>query len=380
MINAKFFCRIKLTLAWLLSSSIFASTAVFASSDEQGPPVHFLTGSYTAGSSEGINLFTYTPHLKTFENKGTVAVSKNPSYFALNFSHTRLYAVDESANGAINQFIWHTPTQQFKYRQRVSNVGDGPCYIAFNPAETQVAIANYGSGDVNVFEIADRRGKLKKIANFQGKARGKKEETSHMHFYNWESTGQFAYSIDLGTDSVYLHKDDGFRFETEKTLSMLSGDGPRHLAFHPHKNRVYILNELSNTLVGADINMETGQLKAFQRINALPKNTEGKNYAAAIKFSKDGRYLYITMRGVNLVSVFKVDNEGYATVIQHISSFGDWPRDFALSEDEKYLVVANQKSNNLVLFKRNSDTGILSKTDIVAQLDSPTFVTPFTKP
>jgi 6-phosphogluconolactonase len=37
---------------------------------------------------------------------------------------------------------------------------------------------------------------------------------------------------------------------------------------------------------------------------------------------------------------------------------GDWPRNFSLSPDGNFMLVANQKSGNITVFKINKTTGI----------------------
>ncbi|MGO3728563.1 MAG: beta-propeller fold lactonase family protein, partial [Enterococcus viikkiensis] len=47
-------------------------------------------------------------------------------------------------------------------------------------------------------------------------------------------------------------------------------------------------------------------------------------------------------------------------MIQSISTEGDFPRDFALSSDDAYVVAANQNSDNLTLYRRDAETGLLT--------------------
>ena len=62
-------------------------------------------------------------------------------------------------------------------------------------------------------------------------------------------------------------------------------------------------------------------------------------------------------RGHNSIAIFRVNQDlGKLTFIETVSTKGDWPRDFVLDPAEKFMVVSNEKSNNLVLFSRNETT------------------------
>jgi 6-phosphogluconolactonase len=57
-----------------------------------------------------------------------------------------------------------------------------------------------------------------------------------------------------------------------------------------------------------------------------------------------------------------------------VSSGGACPRNFALSPDGRWLIAANQDSNNLAVFARDEETGGLKRTDQTIEVDSPVCV------
>ena len=84
------------------------------------------------------------------------------------------------------------------------------------------------------------------------------------------------------------------------------------------------------------------------------------NGAAAVYISNDGKYIYVSNRGHNSIAVFKVNDDHTLSLVQRVSTFGDFPRDFNWDESEKYLVAANQNSDNATLYLRNTGTGTLT--------------------
>ena len=70
--------------------------------------------------------------------------------------------------------------------------------------------------------------------------------------------------------------------------------------------------------------------------------------------------MYVSNRGHNTIAIFEISKEGdHLKLIFNESVKGEGPRNFKLSPDEKFLIVANQLTNNLVSFKRDEKTGLL---------------------
>ncbi|MPN06733.1 6-phosphogluconolactonase [bioreactor metagenome] len=63
--------------------------------------------------------------------------------------------------------------------------------------------------------------------------------------------------------------------------------------------------------------------------------------------------------------------DGKLTFVQQISSGGVGPRNFNLTPDGKYVFVANQNSDNIVVFQRDKKTGALTNTGKMMQVGAP---------
>ncbi|KAB5904603.1 lactonase family protein, partial [Bifidobacterium adolescentis] len=107
-------------------------------------------------------------------------------------------------------------------------------------------------------------------------------------------------------------------------------------------------------------NKSQGSFEEKQKISTLPADFQGENGGAAIRISDDGRFVYASNRGHNSIAVFAVsEKEQLLECIQIISTEGDFPRDFALDPTNDYVLCANQNTDNLTLFARNKETGLL---------------------
>ena len=72
----------------------------------------------------------------------------------------------------------------------------------------------------------------------------------------------------------------------------------------------------------------------------------------------DGRYLYGSNRGHNSIAVFSVDDQEELTFVGTVQVEGDWPRNFGITPDGKWMLVANQRSHTITVFRMNTDTGM----------------------
>ena len=88
-----------------------------------------------------------------------------------------------------------------------------------------------------------------------------------------------------------------------------------------------------------------------------------------------GKFLYGSNRGHDSIVVYAIDDQdGTLTLIGHTHTWGQTPRNFAISPDSQYLIAANQDSNNLVTFKIDSVTGQLTPTGYQVEVPTPVCV------
>jgi 6-phosphogluconolactonase len=62
---------------------------------------------------------------------------------------------------------------------------------------------------------------------------------------------------------------------------------------------------------------------------------------------------------------------GALALEQVISTEGDWPRNFSLDPTGRWLLVANQRSDSIVVFSRDPQSGRLTPTQQRLALPSP---------
>lgn len=125
---------------------------------------------------------------------------------------------------------------------------------------------------------------------------------------------------------------------------------------------VYVTCELKNRIAVYRWEKEERRLSFVQMVSSLPEEEAGVGSSiGGIVISDDGRYIYVGNRGADTIGVFAVDNDGLLSPVQWISSEGKNPRGFTLAPSGGWLLAANQDSDNLVVFEREPDTGLLRK-------------------
>lgn len=139
-------------------------------------------------------------------------------------------------------------------------------------------------------------------------------------------------------------------------ISFPAGTGPRHGVFSKDGTRLYLVSELSNELFV----ISTGDWAILSRVSVLPDGMTHKKDTAAIRLSEDGRYIYVSTRTMDLLSVVELAGDS-PRLIQTLPCGGEHPRDFILIGN--WLLVANRFSGSVVSFARNEDGTIGEKGD-----------------
>lgn len=297
-----------------------------------------LLGTYTRDKSEGIYQIDLVDG--KLQDLKLVAKAENPTYLDYDKTTQKLYSVyQEGTQGGIA--VWNTTEDGYSLDKSYLSEGVQPCYIRYDKKNDLIYDANYHLGRMRAY---DDEGLSKEFQYEPG---------AKAHFVNMDPKTDDLFVCDLGLDTV--HK---YRLLNEiATYKTAEGMGPRHLVFHPTLPFIYILGELNNTIeVVKDLEFELELVQTVDTLDGLDIISSG----GAIRISEDGKFVYASNRGHDSIVVFSVLEDGTLKFVQIESVYGGHPRDFAISPDGNYLVVANRDTNNLSLFERNKETGVLT--------------------
>ena len=336
----------------------------------------FLVGTFTKNTpSEGI--YTVSLNFKDSVFKATLAASgvKDPSYMAFSADKEYLYAVNESGEDSyISAFRFDAETGHLQFINKVQAGGADPCFISCS--ENHVITGNYSGGNICVFKRNTDGSVSERVQNIQhtgSSVNPTRQNKPHVHQAIFSNDKKFVLVNDLGTDLVtsYFYNKNSYDAVLAlcDTLRVKAGSGPRHLTFNKKGNIAYLIQELDGTLTTFSFNK--GKMKKLNETSVV-KLTDLVTGAADIHLSPDGKYLYATNRGtINDISCFKIDKNGIPEFVEQISVQGNGPRNFNITSDGKYVLVGNQKSNQIVVLQRNKQTGKLTDTGIRINVGAP---------
>lgn len=365
------------SFASLVSVAAVSSRGHAALSDEL-----LYVGTYTEGNhSDGIHLVRFDTATGALRHSGVVDAGRNPSFLAIHPRGHTLYAVNETtewegkAAGGVSAFDVAPTTGALTPLGQQSSEGGAPCYISIDRAGRVALVANYVGGNVAVLPIVDGSiGRASHVVQHAGKGpNAERQEGPHAHCIVTDPSNRFALAVDLGVDRVLVYRlgDDGrLQHVAGGDAVLAAGAGPRHLTFHPALPLVYVANELNSTVSTFRFDATRGVMSPVDTRSTLPAGWTGTNYPADIHMAPSGRHLYLSNRGHNSIAVYSVaERTGSLALEQHISTEGDWPRNFSLDPSGNWLLVANQRSGSVVVLRRDQSTGRLSPTG--TRLDIP---------
>ncbi|TCD46228.1 lactonase family protein [Streptococcus sp. X16XC17] len=313
-------------------------------------------GTYTRHSSEGIYTADFNAKTGKLTNRLLLAKEPSPTYLALSEANY-LYAVGaENDLGGIAAY-----TREGQLINHVVQEGAPLCYVSVDEERNLVYGANYHKGQVLVYKILDNGGlELTDSHTHEGHGPHKNQASAHVHYADL-TPDNYLLTCDLGTDQIVTYRvSDAGKLTLLDTYNATPGAGPRHIVFHPTAKIAYLICELNST-IEVLIYDSVGQFELMQTISTLPDDFMNFNGTAAIRISADGKFVYASNRGHDSIAVYKTLGDASLDLVEIVPSLGQIPRDFILTKDQKYVIVAHQDSDNVTVFSRNAETGRLTE-------------------
>ncbi|NBL63978.1 beta-propeller fold lactonase family protein [Flavobacterium sp. NST-5] len=338
---------------------------------------NLIIGTYTNNcDSKGIYVYDFSTDFGDFALKNSTENIKNPSYLTVSSDSKNIYSVNENGeNSTISAFSYNSKSGKIDLLNQQNSYGADPCFIIAD--EKNIIVANYSGGNISVFGIEKNgeAGNLKQLIQHEGNSLNKeRQEKAHVHQVVFSPDKKYIVVNDLGVDKIFVYKYNPT--STDKILEQKSiietkpGSGPRHLTFSNDGKFVYVLGELDGNI--SSYKYSNGNLRKMEETTLLPKDFKGKIGAADIHISPNGKFLYATNRGdANTISTFAINKKGGLNIVNHSSTKGKSPRNFVIDPTGKFLLVANQDSNNVVIFRIDPQTGKLVDTGKRIEVCSP---------
>ncbi|KQS91870.1 lactonase family protein [Chryseobacterium sp. Leaf394] len=296
---------------------------------------------------------------------------RNPSFLTLSPDGKYIFAVTDSKtenDGSVSSFKFNPENKSLTFINNQKSGGENPVYLTVHKDGKWLVNGNYTEGSVSVYPISED-GKIHPfVQNFQfseGSVNKKRQDRSHIHSVVFSPDLNHIFLPDLGADKIRCYqfkKDQSRPLETcqEPFIKTALGNGPRHFTFHPNGKFAYLIEEMGGAV--SVYQYSEGTLKNIQRIDTHSEKLKTDFESSDIHISPDIKFLYASNRGAeNNIAIFKVENDGTLKAVGYQPTKGRHPRTFGIDETGKFVVVANTGTGTVVVFRRNSATGLLKK-------------------
>jgi 6-phosphogluconolactonase len=326
--------------------------------------IRLFTGTYPEAGENGLYLFDLNREEETFKLVSASDAGPNPSYFCIS-KNGIIYAANEVEEfngvkgGGVTTLKYDDKTGMAEIINELAVPNGGPCYISLSSGDDFLFLANYTGGSVAVVKL-DNNGVPVAITD-SIIYKGEEGEVSHAHMISSDPSGKRIYVTDLGLDRIVIYDFDHLSGHLQQIpdgiVKLPKGAGPRHFVFNSDGTKMYVINELNSTISFFNVNAN-GELQPVQTLSTLREGFKGESFCADIHIGKSGDFLYGSNRGENTIVTFRIGSDGKLTLAGHTSCGGDWPRNFVIDPSGKYILVGNQKSENISMFIIDKKTGL----------------------
>ncbi|MGW8466386.1 lactonase family protein [Pseudomonas sp. CLCA07] len=373
----------------LIAGSVGAMGVQAALADEY----QLLVGSYTAGQSQGIYRLNFDSSTGQINARPLQVVqSENPSWLTVSKDQRHLFVVNENGPGQkdpvgrVSSYAIDSKTHELSLINQVQSLGNEPTHSSLSGDGRHLFVSNYSvaedpGGTLAVLPVgAD--GKLENVVQLSShpasRVNPERQMSAHVHSTVSSPDGRYVFSNDLGADKVFVYRFDPkanpdlpLTPATPASVQLSPGSGPRHLLFSADGKHAWLTMEMSAQVAVFDY--QNGKLEQTQMVDLAAGQPTSDKAAAALHASADGKFLYVSNRGTaNQLLVFAIDPAtGHLKELQRRSVEGDHPREFSLDPSGKFVLIANQKSNQVVVVERDAKTGLLGKTVQKLPMDAP---------
>ena len=317
---------------------------------------------YTMGDNHGIKIYDVDTENGRFVEKNQVRIT-NSSYITISHNQKYLYSITDF--GVESYKVLANGELEFINRGTIN--GMRGCYVSTDYKDKYLFVSGYHDGKITVLRLLEDGGIREITDEIYHKGLGSVAERNfrpHVSCVKMTRDNKYLCAADLGMDHVSVYRMDHEKGKL-KSVDMIHSEiesAPRHLKFSKDGKFLYIVHELKNYIdvySYEEIN-NNPEFEKLQTISTLNEYHAGGSAASALNFSVDDNYMVSSNAGDNSVIIYKIDHEtGRLTKILCLPISGDYPKDTTLFPDNKYLVSLNHESDAMTFFKVDMEKGLL---------------------
>jgi len=293
---------------------------------------------------------------------GPAAETTNPTFLVRHQDY--LYAVNRNGSaqqmGSVSAFSVDAQTGKLKLLNWVSSRGGAPCHLAVDRTGRWLAVANCAGGSIAVLPIQPD-GKLADAVAYS-KTGGEPQSVAFAPD-NGSLVAAYGaigiYSFDASTGAIaakFATKDSGYH----------------HIAFHPEGRALYALTEANSSVTMFQYG--ESDFDALQNVTTLPGFTV-RNTATTLFVNPAGTVLYAANEGHDSIYAYAIDPNRFTLApAGDFPSLGENPTAMAIDPTGDFLLIANQNTNDLALFKIQNKNGQFTPAGKLTKVEKPSCI------
>lgn len=253
------------------------------------------------------------------------------------------------------------------------------CYVSTDYEDKLLFVAGYHDGKVTVLRIREDGGVGEITDEIYHKGLGSIAERNfrpHINCVKMTRDNKYLCAADLGMDHVNIYKVDHItgKLKLVDIIRSEQESAPRHVKFSKNGKFLYIVHEIKNYIdVYSYENIDNSpEFEKIQTISTLNDYHASLCAASALNLSWDHKYVLSSNAGDNSVIVYSLDEKnGFLTKIFCLPVSGDYPKDASLFPDNKHLVSLNHETNTMTFFNVDLEKGLLVMNGKEMKVDKP---------
>jgi 6-phosphogluconolactonase len=371
-----------LTIACAQAADRPAGTLVYVGTQGAGGP-----GQQNPNAKHGIYAFRLDEKTGHLTSLGLEIELQRSDWLLMSPTLPVMYSVADSGGGMqANSVLYSLKIDRasgaLSVLNKVSTGGTDATHLAIDPVSRTLFSANHGSGTVAAIPVqADGSvGEIASLGKDFGTGPHRRQSMPQAHGVTVDPTHKYVLVNDFGADRLFIYHFDGKTREltaSKPPFDVLPpGSGPRHLAFHPNGRFLFLDTEMGAELRTYRWDPKEGLVHLVQKVQPYPADYKGDKSAAELAVSHDGRFVYLSLRGdQDSLIVYGVNAKtGMLSELQRLPSGGKVPWSFGIDPTGRWMIVTNQASDLVSVFKINPATGKLTATDQSASIPKPVAV------
>lgn len=278
-----------------------------------------------------------------------------PSAFAWDKEKNLLYITDEQNNSRGRVLVFSVTSDTLCFLQAIPTFGSNPCHIIIDKERRMIYVSHYSGGGITRYNLL---------------------ETGLVDVFSadvYMKTGKFHFVLPLKEGFIALDSENNrvvFCIYDLKNciidMKFSQVSSPRQIVMET-ENHFFGVSEMESEIFDIQLN----NMKIGKKVSSRIFDTTKTNTASTLRLSKDKDKIIVSNRGDNSIVAYDICEGCLVNGRVVISDGNDCPRDFSISNDDKFIIVSYLKSDYVYVYMLDdkwTSCALMGKIEIKAPL------------